>query len=244
VSQFVQRGLMWESGNGIHCDFTTASEASNVAVQLIKRRPRDVQGGKSRVDVKAGNRGNAGVFTFGLCEHKPIRPKPEGAACLWFGCFLLDGIGLGSSLERHGHAKGDSFLPFADLPFPFKPSAVRVEWSGLQVAPRTLFQRKQGVPERKCEFPDYVEGAATVGGARPAPVVFGSRCLRAVNIVRPEAGGGADKGIQGISLGRCRIPERRRFARKGDPALFRVSCPWRGSPRRRRTRPVRRDHPR
>ena len=37
------RGFMWESSNGTHCDFTTASEALNVAVQLIKRRPRDVQ---------------------------------------------------------------------------------------------------------------------------------------------------------------------------------------------------------
>ena len=36
VGQFVQRGLMRESGNGIHRDFTTASEALNVAVQLVK----------------------------------------------------------------------------------------------------------------------------------------------------------------------------------------------------------------
>jgi len=28
-----------------------------------------------------------------------------------------------------------------------KPSVVGVEWSGLQVAPRALFQRKQSVPE-------------------------------------------------------------------------------------------------
>jgi len=41
VSQFVQRGLMWESGNGIHCDFAAMGEALNVAVQLIKRTPGD-----------------------------------------------------------------------------------------------------------------------------------------------------------------------------------------------------------
>jgi hypothetical protein len=51
-------------------------------------------------------------------------------------------MGLGRSLERHGHAKGDSFFSFADLPLPFEPSVVGVEWSGLQVAARTLFERK------------------------------------------------------------------------------------------------------
>ena len=89
VSQFVQRGLMWESGNGIHCDFTTASEALNVAVQLIKRRPRDVQRAKCRVDVKAGNRRDGSVFALSLRQHKPIRPKPEGAAGLRFGCLVV-----------------------------------------------------------------------------------------------------------------------------------------------------------
>src|SRR5215472_14593573 len=140
---------MWESGNGIHCDFTTASEALNVAVQLIKRRPRDVQRAKCRVDVKAGNLWNGSVFPLGLREHKPIRPKPEGAACLWFACFLLGGFGLGVSFARHGHAKSDSFFSFADLPLPFKPTVIGVEWSGLQVSPRALFQRKQSVPERE-----------------------------------------------------------------------------------------------
>src|SRR5215469_18278037 len=105
---------MWESGNGIHCDFTTASEALNVAVQLVKPCAGDVQGGKSRVDVKAGNRRNGSVLPLGLREHKPIRPKPEGVASLRFGCFFVDATGLGRSLERHGHAKGDSFFSFAD----------------------------------------------------------------------------------------------------------------------------------
>src|SRR5215471_9803966 len=139
---------MWESGNGIHCDFTTASEALNVAVQLIKRRPRDVQRAKCRVDVKAWNRGNGGVFTLGLREHKPMRPKPEGVARLRFGCLVRDGFGLGVSFARHGHAKSDSFFSFADLPLPFEPSVVGVKWSGLQVAADTLFQRKQSVPDR------------------------------------------------------------------------------------------------
>src|SRR5215469_4642837 len=139
---------MWESGNGIHRDFATMSETLNVAVQLVKRRARDVQRTKCRVDVKAWNRRNGGVFPFGLRQHKPIRPKPEGVASLRFGCLVLDAIGLSGSLERHGHAKGDSFLPFADLPFPFEPSVVGVQWSGLQVSPGALFQRKQSVSER------------------------------------------------------------------------------------------------
>ena len=94
-------------------------------------------------------------------------------ASLRFGCFffLLDAIGLSGSLKRHGHAKGDSFLPFADLPFPFEPSVVGVEWSGLQVAPRTLFERKQSVSEAKRGVPDYVnssesEAAQTNDGGR------------------------------------------------------------------------------
>src|SRR5215831_4751375 len=57
-------------------------------------------------------------------------PEPEGAACLWFACFLLDGFGLGVSFARHGHAKSDSFFSFADLPLPFKPTVIGVEWSG------------------------------------------------------------------------------------------------------------------
>src|SRR5215469_3756697 len=48
--------------------------------------------------------GNGGVFTLGLGEHKPIRPKPEGVANLRFGCFFLDAIGLSGFLDRHGHA--------------------------------------------------------------------------------------------------------------------------------------------
>jgi hypothetical protein len=71
----------------------------------------------------------------------------------------LDGIGLGVSFARHGHAKSDSFFSFADLPFPFEPSVVGVQWSGPQVAPHALFQRKQSVPEAKCHAPDYVKRA-------------------------------------------------------------------------------------
>jgi hypothetical protein len=142
VGNLVERGFMWECSKGIYSDFASVGEALNVAVQLVKRRARDVQGTKCRVDVKARNRRNGSVLPLRLREHKPIRPKPEGVASLRFGCFLLDTIGLGGSLERHGHAKGDSFFPFADLPSPFKPSVVSVEWSRLQVAPRALFQRK------------------------------------------------------------------------------------------------------
>src|SRR6516225_3171540 len=135
---------MWESGNGIHCDFTTASEALNVAIYFIKRGPRDVQRAKCRVNIKAGNRGNGGVFTLGLGEHKPIRPKPEGVASLRFGCLVRDGFGLGVSFARHGHAKSDSFLPFADLPFPFEPSVVRV-------ARREMVSATKPVPLRICD---------------------------------------------------------------------------------------------
>ena len=80
---------MRESGNGIHRDFAAVGEALNVAVQLVKRRPRDVQGAKCRVDVKAGNRWNGSVFPLGLREHKPIRPKPKGVASLRFGCLVV-----------------------------------------------------------------------------------------------------------------------------------------------------------
>src|SRR5215469_13182450 len=83
--------------------------------QLVKRRPRDVQRTKCRVDVKAGNRSNESVLPVGLCEHKPIRPKAERVAGLLLGGLLLDAIGLSGFLERHRHAKGDPFLPFADF---------------------------------------------------------------------------------------------------------------------------------
>src|SRR5205807_2474218 len=108
VGQFVQRRLMWESGNGIYRDFTSVGEALNVAVQLVKRRASDVQSSESGVDVKAGNRRSVGVLTLGLREHKPIRPKTEGIACLRLGRLVLDAVGLGGSLERHRHAKGDA----------------------------------------------------------------------------------------------------------------------------------------
>ena len=80
MCDFVERGFMWESGKRIHRDFATVGEALKVAVQLMKRRPRDVQRAKCRVDVKAGNWWNGSVFPLGLREHKPIRPKPEGVA--------------------------------------------------------------------------------------------------------------------------------------------------------------------
>src|SRR5262249_40606204 len=139
---FVERGFMRQRGKRIYRDFASTGKALNVAIYFVKRGPRDVQRAKCRVDVKAGNRGNGGVFTLGLGEHKPIRSKPEGVASLRFGCLVLDAIGFSGFLERHGHAEGDSFLPFADLAFPLKPSVVGVEWSGLHVAPRALFERK------------------------------------------------------------------------------------------------------
>jgi len=56
-----------------------------------------------------------------------------------------------SNMPGHWHAKGDSFFPFAHLPFPFEPSVVGVEWSGLQVSVGALFERKRGVSEAECE---------------------------------------------------------------------------------------------
>src|SRR5215469_2802691 len=95
--------------NGAGC------KSGGCAFQLIKRRPRDVQRTKCRVDVKAGNWRNESVLPLGLCEHKPILPKAERVAGLLLGGLLLDAIGVSSFLERHRHAKGDSFLPFAGL---------------------------------------------------------------------------------------------------------------------------------
>src|SRR6266513_6470083 len=147
---------MWECGNGIYGNFASVRKALNVAIHLVKGRASDVQGVKRRIDVKAGNRRNVSVLPLSLRKYKPIRPKAEDVAGLRLGCLVLDAVGLGGFLERHGHAKGDSFLPFADLPFPFKPSVVGVEWSGLQVAPRALFERKQSVPEA-----EVVEGGVS-----------------------------------------------------------------------------------
>ena len=71
VGDLMERRFVWERGNGIHRDFAAVGEALNVAVQLVKRRPRDIQRTKCRVDVKAGNRRNESVLPLGLCEHKP-----------------------------------------------------------------------------------------------------------------------------------------------------------------------------
>ena len=129
VSDLVECGFMWECSNRIYSDFATVRKALNVAIQLVERCARNVQGTKRHVDVKAGNRRNVGVFSFGLRQHKPIRPKPERVVCLRFGCLALDAIGVGGSFERHGHAKGDSFFPFAYFPFPFEPPTISVEWA-------------------------------------------------------------------------------------------------------------------
>ena len=58
MSKFVQHGFMWKCSKRIHRDFSTEGEALNVAVQLVERRPRDVQGAKCGVNVKARNRRN------------------------------------------------------------------------------------------------------------------------------------------------------------------------------------------
>jgi hypothetical protein len=52
------------------------------------------------------------------------------------------GIGPSDPLERH--AKGDSFLPFADFSFPFEPSVVQAAQWEFSFRPG-LFPRKKEV---------------------------------------------------------------------------------------------------
>jgi len=86
-------------------------------------------------------------FALSLCEYKPIRSKPERIARLRLNRFVLSIVALRESFEQHGHAKRYPFLAFAYLPFLFEPTAIGVEWTGLQVAPDALFERKQSIPE-------------------------------------------------------------------------------------------------
>src|ERR1700741_2202223 len=150
----------------------------NIAVDFVKRRARYIQSAKRRIQVEAGNRRNVGFFALGLCENKPIGTETKCVACPWLCCFLLRVVCVCGSFEWHRHAKGDSCLPFAYLPFALKPTAIGVEWPGLQIAADALFQRKQGVPEAECELPDYVNWGKN---SKVACIFLRSR----VNIVRP-----------------------------------------------------------
>src|SRR5258706_1097809 len=127
VCKFVECGFVWECGERAYSDFVSGRKALNVPVQLVEWRARDIQCAERCVEVKAGCRWNVSVFSLGLREYKPIRTKPEGVAGLRFCRFVLHAIGLGDSFERHRHAEGDSFFPFADLPFTFEPPAIGVE---------------------------------------------------------------------------------------------------------------------
>jgi hypothetical protein len=148
VSDLVERRFMGQGGKRIHGDFTPNRKALNVTVQLIKRSAGDVQRAKCRIDVKTGNRLNVHFFAVSLREYKPIRSTPERVTCLRLGrFFILSIIAFRAFFERHGHPKRYSFLSFAYLPFLFAPTAISVEWAGLQVAPNALFQRKQSIPE-------------------------------------------------------------------------------------------------
>src|SRR5215467_716501 len=138
---------MWQGSKRIHSNFTPIYKALNVAVHLIKRCAGDVQRAKRRIDVKTGNRRNVHFFALSLREYKPIRSKPERVARLRLGRFFVSIIALRGFFERHGHAKRDSFLSFAHLPFLFEPTVISVEWAGLQVAPNALFEREQSIPE-------------------------------------------------------------------------------------------------
>src|ERR1700751_661299 len=138
---------MWQGGKRIYGDFAPIGKALNVAVHFIKRCAGDVQRTKCRVDVKTGNGWNVSLFTLGLRKYKPMRSKSERVARLRFGRFVLGIIALRGSFERYGHAKRYAFLSFAYLPFLFEPTAIGVEWAGLQVANNALFERKQSIPE-------------------------------------------------------------------------------------------------
>jgi hypothetical protein len=147
VGDSVERGFVWERGKRIDGNLALPRKPLNVTVDFVKRRACNVQSLERRLQVEAGNRRNVGFLAFGLCEHKPVRPKPEGVACLLLCWFFLRAVRVRGSLEWHGHAKGDSGLSLADVPFAFEPTAISVERSGLQVASNALFEGKQGIPE-------------------------------------------------------------------------------------------------
>jgi len=147
VGDFVKCGFVRERRKGIYSNFMLPRKTLNVAVYFVKRCARNTQSAECRIKVETGNRCNVGFFAFGLCEYKPVRPKPEGNACLRLCWFFLRAVGVRSPLERHGHTEGDSSLPLMDLPFLFEPAAIGVERSGLQVPSNALFEREQGIPE-------------------------------------------------------------------------------------------------
>jgi hypothetical protein len=147
VGDFVKCGFVGERRKGIHGNFPLPRKPLNVAVYFVKRRARHLQSTERCFQVKARNRRDVSFCALGLCEHKPVRPKPEGNACLRLCWFFLRAVGVRSPLERHGHTEGDSSLPLMDLPFLFEPAAIGVERSGLHVASNALFEREQGIPE-------------------------------------------------------------------------------------------------
>src|ERR1700676_297372 len=147
VGNFVECGFVRKCGQRIYGNFAVPCEPLNVAVDFVKRYECKVQSTKRRIQVEAGNRRNVGFFAFGLCEHKPIGTEAKGVAYLWLRWFLLCVVRVRGSLEWHWHTKGYSCFPFADLSFAFQPTAICVQWSGLQVASNALFERKQGIPD-------------------------------------------------------------------------------------------------
>jgi hypothetical protein len=147
VGNLVERGFLRECGERIYSNFSVPCKPLNVAVDFVKRRPRYIQCVERRIQVEARNRRNVGFFALGLCENKPIGTKAKGIACLCLFWFFLRLVCLWRSLEWHRHAKRDSCFPSPYLPFALKPTAIGVEWSGLQIASNALFERKQGIPE-------------------------------------------------------------------------------------------------
>ena len=147
MGEFVKCGFVRERGKRIYGNLPLPREPLNVSVYFVKRYARYTQSTDRRIHVETGNRHNVGFFPFGLCEDKPIGAKPEGVTCLWFLWFFLRVVSVRGSLEWHWHTEGDSCLPLADLPFAFKPTAIGVKRSGLQVASNALFECKQGIPD-------------------------------------------------------------------------------------------------
>jgi len=72
VGNFMERGFVRERGYRIYSNFPMPCKPLNVAIDFIKRRTRDVQSAKRRIQVEAGNRRNEGFVALGLCEDKPI----------------------------------------------------------------------------------------------------------------------------------------------------------------------------
>ena len=153
VRHFVEGGFVRERGKGIDSDFTMSCKPLDIAVYFVKGRARDIQTVKCRVQVEARSRRGVAFLRLRFVPAQTNRPE-SGRHCDVVVLLVLPPPRLcGCSLEWHRHAKGDSDLSFAYLPFAFEPTAIGVERSWLQIASNALFERKQRIPENcNCEM--------------------------------------------------------------------------------------------